>query len=332
MHLGTVLGLPTAPTAALLHLHADGITPVGAEPVWARPLSGVLEAVASAAPACRVYVLWTGSWADAPTTCEAITELSRAYDCTPTSAPQLDMVPLLRSAGWDASRAAMLPDIQLLLLSAAFAQSSPPDICAATTAQICRSREATGLAALPTWQASAGPLIAACTAPRPDAGNPRGHLSHASVAVGGTFDRLHAGHRLLLAATALVCSGTVYIGVASDALLASKKNAHLIWPFDRRVAAASDFLKAVRPSLTTETSCLSDPSAPPKAATMDEITALVISRETATGGAKVQQMRRDQGIASPLELILVDLVGASSQDAAAPKMSSSALRDGEAAT
>ena len=30
--------------------------------------------------------------------------------------------------------------------------------------------------------------------------------------------------------------------------------------------------------------------------------------------------------------ILVDLVGASSQDAAAPKMSSSALRDGEAAT
>lgn len=33
------------------------------------------------------------------------------------------------------------------------------------------------------------------------------------VAVGGTFDRLHAGHRLLLAATALVCSGSIYVGV-----------------------------------------------------------------------------------------------------------------------
>jgi hypothetical protein len=32
-------------------------------------------------------------------------------------------------------------------------------------------------------------------------------------AVGGTFDRLHAGHRLLLAATALAASKSVYVGV-----------------------------------------------------------------------------------------------------------------------
>ena len=30
-----------------------------------------------------------------------------------------------------------------------------------------------------------------------------------NVCVGGTFDRLHAGHRLLLAATVLVCSKTM---------------------------------------------------------------------------------------------------------------------------
>lgn len=38
-------------------------------------------------------------------------------------------------------------------------------------------------------------------------------LQFANVAVGGTFDRLHAGHRLLLAATALVATHNVYIGV-----------------------------------------------------------------------------------------------------------------------
>ena len=38
-------------------------------------------------------------------------------------------------------------------------------------------------------------------------------LSFAHVAVGGTFDRLHVGHRLLLAATALICTEKVYIGV-----------------------------------------------------------------------------------------------------------------------
>ena len=38
-------------------------------------------------------------------------------------------------------------------------------------------------------------------------------LSFSHVAVGGTFDRLHVGHRLLLAATALICTEKVYIGV-----------------------------------------------------------------------------------------------------------------------
>jgi pantetheine-phosphate adenylyltransferase len=38
-------------------------------------------------------------------------------------------------------------------------------------------------------------------------------LRFAAVAVGGTFDRLHAGHRLLLAATALVATDRVYAGI-----------------------------------------------------------------------------------------------------------------------
>ena len=43
-----------------------------------------------------------------------------------------------------------------------------------------------------------------------------GGLAFEEVAVGGTFDRLHVGHRLLLAATALVCTRRVYMGVTGD--------------------------------------------------------------------------------------------------------------------
>ncbi len=45
-------------------------------------------------------------------------------------------------------------------------------------------------------------------------------LSFRRVAVGGTFDRLHAGHELLLAATALVAQqgGYVFVGVTGGSL------------------------------------------------------------------------------------------------------------------
>lgn len=61
---------------------------------------------------------------------------------------------------------------------------------------------------------------AAFTAAAPPPGAPPDQpLGFEAVAVGGTFDRLHAGHRLLLAVTALVATERVYVGVTGERLV-----------------------------------------------------------------------------------------------------------------
>jgi len=52
----------------------------------------------------------------------------------------------------------------------------------------------------------------------------------------------------------------------------------------------------------------------------------VISRETVDGARKLGEMRRAHGIDEPLQLVLVDLVGAPDQRVMSRKLSSTGLR------
>mmetsp|Transcript_535 Transcript_535/g.1067 ORF Transcript_535/g.1067 Transcript_535/m.1067 type:complete len:310 (-) Transcript_535:380-1309(-) len=78
------------------------------------------------------------------------------------------------------------------------------------------------------------------------------------VCVGGTFDRVHAGHRLLLASTAAVCRKIVYMGITGEALLAKKRHRELLEPFEARHAAAVGFIRAVNPDLQVAVGTLDD--------------------------------------------------------------------------
>ena len=52
--------------------------------------------------------------------------------------------------------------------------------------------------------------------------------SYNVVAVGGTFDRLHIGHQMLLLYTVLTARHTVYIGVTGEILLVNKKDKEVL--------------------------------------------------------------------------------------------------------
>lgn len=143
------------------------------------------------------------------------------------------------------------------------------------------------------------------------------------VAVGGTFDRMHAGHRLLLTAAAWAAKDVLRIGITADCLLGSKKHRHLIASFEERSQAAVDFARKVKPALSQiVVSELRDSAGP--SATEQSIEALVVSNETEAGARTINTIRYNSGL-TPMNLIVVDILETTVQH----KLSSTALREAE---
>ena len=126
--------------------------------------------------------------------------------------------------------------------------------------------------------------------------------SFKSVAIGGTFDRLHNGHRSLLTLAASCCSDTLLVGITCAELLASKKNASEIYSFVRRESDVRDFLSQVKPSLKVRMTALKDSYGP--TVTEAGVEALVVSSETVPGALLINNVRRDKGI-PPLRIVVM---------------------------
>ena len=175
---------------------------------------------------------------------------------------------------------------------------------------------------------------------------------HNVVAVGGTFDNLHAGHKLLLTATALLLQPTsvaipqpkrLIVGITGDDLLKNKKYAEYMMSWKRRQDDVIDFLVSIllftRSSATVEieTTSFNEPgpnghaihtrlksasitiecveiSDPYGPTITDEsVTALIVSGETRSGGKAVNDKRLEKGWEA-LEVFEVDVLDAQ-QDA-----------------
>ena len=136
------------------------------------------------------------------------------------------------------------------------------------------------------------------------------------VAMGGTFDQLHNGHRKLLTLAAASCSDLLIIGVMGDDLLRGKSNSSLIAKCASRMESVVKFLSIAKPSMKCETIELSDPFGP--TITDPSIDAIVVSSETVGGALKINQMRYEKGL--PPLVILV------SRRSGSATMSSSFMR------
>lgn len=102
---------------------------------------------------------------------------------------------------------------------------------------------------------------------------------YTDIAMGGTFDRIHQGHRLLLTQAALVATNRVLVGVANGPLLTNKTLTELVKPIDIRISQITDILHDCKPELVLDIVPITDVLGP--TAWDGGLTCLVASKETA---------------------------------------------------
>ncbi|KAJ2549051.1 hypothetical protein EV175_004591, partial [Coemansia sp. RSA 1933] len=147
--------------------------------------------------------------------------------------------------------------------------------------------------------------------------------SYPHVALGGTFDHLHVGHKILLTAGALAATKRIVCGISVDTLLENKKYKEHMESYRVRELNVLLFLRKVRKDIIFELSPLYDQYGP--TATDASIGALVVSHETHSGSNALNVRRTEIGM-PPMELLPIDLVVTPQIDASQPSSDSDDTR------
>jgi phosphopantetheine adenylyltransferase len=124
------------------------------------------------------------------------------------------------------------------------------------------------------------------------------------VAVGGTFDYMHTGHRMLLGTCLLTARKRLVIGVTGDPLLVKKTHKEYIQAYETRKRNVELFCKLQRPDLYVEAVQLFEPAGP--TATDPNFDLIVVSEETAAGIGTINTIREKNGL-KPMKGLVIHL-------------------------
>ncbi|AGO12856.1 AaceriAGL356Cp [[Ashbya] aceris (nom. inval.)] len=150
-----------------------------------------------------------------------------------------------------------------------------------------------------------------------------GRDKYAVSALGGTFDHLHDGHKILLSVAALVTASRLIVGITDEELLKSKKYKEQLQSFDERRDNVCSFLHRLKPELEIKIFALHDVCGP--TGSEPDIEALIVSEETVAGAQTINDTRESKGM-SKLAVHVVNVLGGEEADKWKNKLSSTELR------
>ncbi|KAJ8024780.1 Bifunctional coenzyme A synthase [Holothuria leucospilota] len=131
--------------------------------------------------------------------------------------------------------------------------------------------------------------------------------TYSHVVLGGTFDRLHVGHKVLLTESAMRANHKVTVGVTDGAMNHKKILHELIQPCQTRIDDVYNFLWEVKPWIAHKDIIV--PIVDPFGPSIVEVDmgCIVVSQETKKGGAAVNKRRVEKGL-SVLDVHEIDIV------------------------
>lgn len=138
-------------------------------------------------------------------------------------------------------------------------------------------------------------------------GKCRKYQEYPVTAVGGTFDHLHDGHKILLSLAVFLTSKTVIIGITGPKLLVNKKYSETLESYERRQLRVAGYLqKVLNDGIKFEIFQINDVCGP--TGYIKDINSLAVSEESSKGGDFVNKTRREKGY-SELDVIVINVIG-----------------------
>ena len=128
-------------------------------------------------------------------------------------------------------------------------------------------------------------------------------MSYELCGLGGTFDHLHDGHKLLLR-TAFRLGKKVVIGLATDELLVEKKYKNMIQTFEERKDGIINYIRSINSEYPSKCGIipLNDPFGP--AITEPNLEIHVSSEESYKNALKINDIRQERGLRKMIIVII----------------------------